>query len=365
MTDQDNELKNREVAIDEVVASSSDESDVACGTARDAGPAAEPGAAAVAEVDAESGAVTATESAAEPSAKPAVDRTAEMPAFTERISPATILQADSAAVDDAADSSSATGSVASHRIVAIAAAVFVMLAVVAGLAYALGGSGQSQGADPSAAQQSSIASTESPSSASSESAAAKDAGASGNSDQATTTEKSQEDARAQGDQASSTQDGVSYSVDSAAVEEEVEPSERRADASSSDIYESIDGNSSSSNSSHSGSSAKSTITVYLGIDSSRAAEYGLSGPSASMSIELDEGATVYDALCASGFSISGSSSYVSAIGGLAEKQCGSGSGWTYAVNGSFPSRACGRYVLSGGESISWIYSTEKDPTMSM
>lgn len=31
----------------------------------------------------------------------------------------------------------------------------------------------------------------------------------------------------------------------------------------------------------------------------------------------------------------------------------------------FPGKACGRYTLSGGESISWIYSTEKNPTMAM
>lgn len=103
--------------------------------------------------------------------------------------------------------------------------------------------------------------------------------------------------------------------------------------------------------------APSTISVYISIDSSRAQSYGLGG--------FSYGSTVYDALCATGASVSGSSYYVSAINGLAEKQCGDGSGWTYAVNGSFPGKACGRYALSGGESISWIYSTEKNPTMAM
>lgn len=103
--------------------------------------------------------------------------------------------------------------------------------------------------------------------------------------------------------------------------------------------------------------APSTISVYISIDSSRAQSYGLGG--------FSYGSTVYDALCATGASISGSSYYVSAINGLTEKQCGNGSGWTYAVNGSFPGKACGRYTLSGGESISWIYSTEKNPTMAM
>ena len=103
--------------------------------------------------------------------------------------------------------------------------------------------------------------------------------------------------------------------------------------------------------------APSTISVYISIDSSRAQSYGLGG--------FSYGSTVYDALCATGASVSGSSYYVSAINGLAEKQCGNGSGWTYAVNGSFPGKACGRYTLSGDESISWIYSTEKYPTMAM
>lgn len=103
--------------------------------------------------------------------------------------------------------------------------------------------------------------------------------------------------------------------------------------------------------------APSTISVYISIDSSRAQSYGLGG--------FSYGSTVYDALCATGASVSGSSYYVSAINGLAEKQCGNGSGWTYAVNGSFPGKACGRYTLSGGESISWIYSTEKNLTMAM
>lgn len=103
--------------------------------------------------------------------------------------------------------------------------------------------------------------------------------------------------------------------------------------------------------------APSTISVYISIDSSRAQSYGLGG--------FSYGSTVYDALCATGASIFGSSYYVSAINGFAEKQCGNGSGWTYAVNGSLPGKACGRYTLSGGESISWIYSTEKNPTMAM
>ena len=110
-----------------------------------------------------------------------------------------------------------------------------------------------------------------------------------------------------------------------------------------------------------------TIAVSVTIDSSRAQAYSSSWPASmgSATVTLSEGATVYDALCAMGVSIGGSSYYVSSINGLAEKACGATSGWTYSVNGVFPNRACGRYVLSGGESVRWVYSTDADPTISM
>ena len=79
---------------------------------------------------------------------------------------------------------------------------------------------------------------------------------------------------------------------------------------------------------------------------------------ASTSVTLNQGASVYDALCATGVTIGGSSSYVSAINGLAEKACGSGSGWLYFVNGSSPGYGCGSYILNGGESISFTYTLD-------
>ena len=70
---------------------------------------------------------------------------------------------------------------------------------------------------------------------------------------------------------------------------------------------------------------------------------------------FNEGATVYDALCALGLSVNahGSSygTYVSAIGGLAEKQHGGTSGWMYSVNGTTPMTACSNYVLSNGDNV--------------
>ena len=76
---------------------------------------------------------------------------------------------------------------------------------------------------------------------------------------------------------------------------------------------------------------------------------------------FNEGATAYDALCALGLSVNahGSSygTYVAAIGGLAEKEHGSTSGWMYSVNGVTPNTACSNYVLSNGDSVVWYYVT--------
>lgn len=104
--------------------------------------------------------------------------------------------------------------------------------------------------------------------------------------------------------------------------------------------------------------APATITVSISIDSSRAHAYDSAWPSSmgSRTVTLSQGASVYDALCAMGVSIGGSSSYVSSINGLAEFSCGQGSGWMYSVNGVFPSKACGKYKLSGGESVRWVYT---------
>ncbi len=74
-----------------------------------------------------------------------------------------------------------------------------------------------------------------------------------------------------------------------------------------------------------------------------------------------QGATVYDALMACGFSVNASTSpfgiYVSAVGGLAEKEHGGGSGWKYSVNGEVLMMACDKYALNDGDAVSWFYVT--------
>ncbi len=110
-----------------------------------------------------------------------------------------------------------------------------------------------------------------------------------------------------------------------------------------------------------------TITVYVSIDSSRANHYDSSWPTSmgSGTVTLSQGASVYDALCALGVSVGGNSTYVSSINGLSDKVCGSFSGWTYNVNGVYANKACGKYILSGGEMVNWVYSTDDEPTMPM
>ena len=107
----------------------------------------------------------------------------------------------------------------------------------------------------------------------------------------------------------------------------------------------------------SGSQESSYVTVTVSVTSSAVGNPVSSGGT----FTFNEGATVYDALCALGLSVNahGSSygTYVSAIGGLAEKQYGGTSGWMYSVNGATPMTACSNYVLSNGDSVVWYYVT--------
>ena len=99
------------------------------------------------------------------------------------------------------------------------------------------------------------------------------------------------------------------------------------------------------------------VTVTVSVTSSAVGNPVSSGGT----FTFNEGATVYDALCALGLSVNahGSSygTYVSAIGGLAEKQHGGTSGWMYSVNGTTPMTACSNYVLSDGDNVVWYYVT--------
>lgn len=106
-----------------------------------------------------------------------------------------------------------------------------------------------------------------------------------------------------------------------------------------------------------GSQESNYVTVTVSVTSSAVGNPVSSGGT----FTFNEGATVYDALCALGLSVNahGSSygTYVSAIGGLAEKEHGGTSGWMYSVNGTSPMTACSNYVLSNGDNVVWYYVT--------
>ena len=118
---------------------------------------------------------------------------------------------------------------------------------------------------------------------------------------------------------------------------------------------SSDGSASTGN--QSGSQQPGYVTVTVSVTSSAVGNPVSSGGT----FTFNEGATVYDALCALGLSVNahGSSygTYVAAIGGLAEKEHGSTSGWMYSVNGVTPNTACSNYVLSNGDNVVWYYVT--------
>lgn len=134
-------------------------------------------------------------------------------------------------------------------------------------------------------------------------------------------------------------------------------------SSSSSGASSSSSGSSSSSSSAGGSSQPGTfapagtVTVYVSVSSSAVGNPVSGGGT----FTFNQGATVYDALCACGLSMNASNTgygiYVSAIGGLAEKEHGGHSGWMYSVNGAVPMTACSNYVLSNGDSVSWYYVT--------
>ncbi len=82
--------------------------------------------------------------------------------------------------------------------------------------------------------------------------------------------------------------------------------------------------------------------------------------------EYRDGITAFDTLleCAKeknipvAYSGNKSSAYITSIGGLAEKQHGSMSGWIYTLNGESVMTPCGKCVLSPGDSVEFKYITE-------
>ena len=102
---------------------------------------------------------------------------------------------------------------------------------------------------------------------------------------------------------------------------------------------------------------RSAIAVTVEIDATAG-----EGEATSSEVELDEGATVYDALVATGVDVNASDSdygmYVQGIDGLAGGDFGDMSGWMFEVNGEMAEVGCSQYELSDGDVVTWTYVTE-------
>lgn len=112
---------------------------------------------------------------------------------------------------------------------------------------------------------------------------------------------------------------------------------------------------------------KQKITVTFSVTCKNALANGADVPQSGYIIDqteitLKNGQTVFDALEAAcdKNSVSlryQSKSYITEIGGLAEKDCGGASGWMYRVNGTNPRKAASKYVLKDGDTVEWYYVT--------
>lgn len=171
-----------------------------------------------------------------------------------------------------------------------------------------------------------------------------------------------DESKSKGDGSSSDNSASSGSSDSGSGSSSSSSAGSGSSSSSSGASSSSSGSSSSSSSaggsSQPGTSAPAgTVTVYVSVSSSAVGNPVSGGGT----FTFNQGATVYDALCACSLSMNASNTgygiYVSAIGGLAEKEHGGHSGWMYSVNGAVPMTACSNYVLSNGDSVSWYYVT--------
>ena len=171
-----------------------------------------------------------------------------------------------------------------------------------------------------------------------------------------------DESKSKGDGSSSDNSDSSGSSDSGSGSSSSSSAGSGSSSSSSSASSSSSGSSSSSSSeggsSQPGTSAPAgTVTVYVSVSSSAVGNPVSGGGT----FTFNQGATVYDALCACGLSMNASNTgygiYVRAIGGLAEKEHGGHSGWMYSVNGAVPMTACSNYVLSNGDSVSWYYVT--------
>jgi len=125
--------------------------------------------------------------------------------------------------------------------------------------------------------------------------------------------------------------------------------------------------SSGASSNQGASTAPEPVNVTLSVSCSTAIEAGSAtaqavsdnGAMRHATLRLNAGTTVYEALVASGATLSSSGTapgvYIAAIDGLPEGEAGPQSGWKYYVNGTAPGVSSDRYVLSNGDVVEWRY----------
>lgn len=94
-----------------------------------------------------------------------------------------------------------------------------------------------------------------------------------------------------------------------------------------------------------------TISVSVTVDASSAGQ----GVFADIVADLPEGATVYDALCATELPFSGDEDYVRGINGLSENYEGAAAGWCFYVNDETIWTPAGECALSDGDAVRWEY----------
>ena len=78
----------------------------------------------------------------------------------------------------------------------------------------------------------------------------------------------------------------------------------------------------------------------------------------SKTIELEKGATVYDALKKVCPDAKEQGGYVYKIGQLSEQDMGKLSGWMYSINGTYVQVGCKQKTLSDGDVVRWRYTCD-------
>lgn len=122
--------------------------------------------------------------------------------------------------------------------------------------------------------------------------------------------------------------------------------------------------------------AVNRITVTLSVDCRTGVEQGYQAAIdtaedgeilSATTVVAQEGTTAYDLLLRSGLEVEAEDSitgkYVRSIQELGVGDCGNASGWLYSVNGEFPGKSCGKYVLSDGDVVCWRYTCQNGADM--